>query len=299
MDQARIAELAEQAFAALESGDHVRALAIADQLAAFLPEDALVRVIRSQALLDAGNAEEALSEALRAVELADENDHAHLLLARAAWQSGRFALAQQSFVRAAALSGRKPGVLAEYAWFMACARGPRLGEQAALDALQADAGSSTAWAALGRAQHRLHRLADAQSSLQRALQLDPNNVCAQAATVMLLRAKGEDTKAMALADVMQDNPAAAGFVQSLQRDDQMRNLRKKLLDREDVRRALLAHTRDSTSWYWLPLVIGVVAVFVALCFLLMGDGRAAAAALTPLALLLLWRLYLLIGQRQG
>lgn len=283
MDQATIAELAEEAFRALERGDHVRALQIADQLAAILPDDALVRVIRSQALLDAGNAAEALEEARQAVQRAPENDRAQQLLGRAAWQSHDFALAQQSFERAVEISGRKPALLAEYAWFMACAGAPKFAEAAARRAMRADAACPTAWAALGRAQHRLNRLVDAQNSLGRALELDPNNLSAQAAMVMLLRARGDEAKATALARVMEDNPAAAQFLASAEHEAKAVRLCQRLLEHKMVR------PYDS-AWSPLPFIVGMTVFFVALCFLIMGDRLAAALSLLPLILLCLWRL---------
>ena len=148
MDPGRIEELSDQALDALRNGDHVRALAIADQLTAALPDNPVALAIRAQALLGTDAVAEALAEARRAVELDPQNQYAQRLLGLAAWRHERLTLAQSSLQRAVELSGRKPDLLAEYAWFMASERGPRLAEEAALEAVGADDGSSTAWAGL-------------------------------------------------------------------------------------------------------------------------------------------------------
>ena len=96
------------------------------------------------------------------------------------WHKNRFELAIARF-------GKHPALLSDYAWFMATERGPKLAEAAAHAAIEADAASSTAWAALGLAQFRLHRRGDAEASLRRALELNPNDIYAQSAMVTLLQ----------------------------------------------------------------------------------------------------------------
>ena len=123
MDEHEIRQLAEQALEALRSGNHVRALAIADQLAAVVPDDPDVRAIRAHALLRSGSHDEALDEARRAAELDPQSENVQLLLGMAAWQADRLTLAQQSFERAVELSGHKPFFLEEYAWFMVSTNG--------------------------------------------------------------------------------------------------------------------------------------------------------------------------------
>ncbi len=145
------------------------------------------------------------------------NPYGQLALARAAWRTRRNTLAQQAFEQAVACSGRDADVLAEFAWFMANARGPKLAEATARDAIEADGQSSTAWASLGIALHRLHREHEAEESLSRALELDPNNVQAQSAMLVLLQFRGETGKAAALAEVMQDAAGAEKFVESARR----------------------------------------------------------------------------------
>ena len=53
--------------------------------------------------------------------------------------------------------------------------------------------------ALGLAQFRLHRRQEAEVSLTRALQLDPNDPYAQSVMAMLLQDQRQDSKAVALA----------------------------------------------------------------------------------------------------
>ena len=187
MDDPEVRKLIDQAIAALHGGDFVRVVGIGDQLAAAAPESAVIHSIRAQALLGADAPDESFQEAHRAVALLPEDEHAHLLLAYASWRTQRLTLAQDSFEKAIELSGHRPSSLSDYAWFMASERGPRPGELAAKAAVEADANSSTAWAALGLAQFRLHRRREAEASLRRALQLNPNDIYAQSAMVALLQ----------------------------------------------------------------------------------------------------------------
>ena len=187
MDESDLKRLIHEALAALHQGDDVRAVAIADQMTAAAPDHPAVRAIRAQALLGSDSPEDALAEARRAVDLDPKNAFARLLLGLAAWRAERLSLAQRSLEEALELSGRKPAFLAQYAWFMATKRGPRLAEEAAREAVEADEKSSIAWAALGLAEYRLHRRREAEADLRRALKLDPNDIYAQSAMVVLLQ----------------------------------------------------------------------------------------------------------------
>ena len=66
--------------------------------------------------------------------------------------------------------------------------------------------SSIAWAALGLAEYRLHRRREAEADLRRALKLDPNDIYAQSAMVVLLQEQRQDDRAEALADLLAENP---------------------------------------------------------------------------------------------
>jgi Tfp pilus assembly protein PilF len=234
MNRSDIERLCQQACDALHNGDHVRALAVADQLVAAAPDDLAVRTLRAEALLVSGAGEEALQESRRAVELEPENAVAHRLLGLSAWRCERLTLAQDSLERAVELSGRSPALLSEYAWFMASERGPRPAEQAARDAVAADESSSTAWAALGLAEYRLHRHRQAEASLQRALALDPNDLYAQSAMVVLLQDQRRNSEAMDMADRLHDTPGTEEFLQTVREETKQRNLAKMLVQCQAV-----------------------------------------------------------------
>ena len=234
MNPSDIERLRQQASDALHNGDHVRALAIADQLVAAAPDEVAVRTLRAEALLVSDAGEEALQESRRAVELDPENALASRLLGLSAWRCERLTLAQNSLKRAVELSGRSPALLSEYAWFMASERGPRPAEQAARDALAADETSSTAWAALGLAEYRLHRHRQAEASLRRALALDPRDLYAQSALVVLLQDQRRNSEALDMADRLRDTPGAEEFLQTVREETKERNLAKMLVQRQAV-----------------------------------------------------------------
>jgi len=259
-----IEDLIERAIGALGRADHARALELADQLLAEAPDHPLVRAIRAQALLGSGAGEEALEEAERAVELDPSSVRAHILLGLAAWRTERLTRAQESFQRAVKLSGRKPGVLVDYAWFMASARGPRLAVLAAQDAVDADNGSSTAWAALGLAQFRLRRRQEAEASLKRALQLDPNDPYAQLVMAKLLQDQRQDTKAVALASLLEDTPGTQEDVDSIRREAKKRQIARMLVERHADPESV-SHERRPAWWVW---VLGAVMIIAGLAVII-------------------------------
>jgi Tfp pilus assembly protein PilF len=248
MDESEIRNLIESAVAALGDGDYVRALAIGDQLAAEAPDRASVRAIRAQALLGADAPEESYKEAQRAVELAPADEHAHRLLAMSAWRNGRLAIAQEAFQRAIKICGPLSALLSDYAWFMATERGPKLAKQAAEAAVTADANSSTAWAALGLAQYRLHRRAEAEASLRRALELNPNDIYAQSAMVALLQDRRQDGKAEALVGLLEEHAGTEELVATVREEAKRRLVGRMLVERNvDVD----APAREPRSYFWI------------------------------------------------
>ena len=226
MDDYQRQQRLDQACEALERGAHARALAILDQLVAVDEDSPAVCHLRAHALLRMGNHAEALAEAERGAQLAPRDVYSHRVLCWAAWQAGRLGVAQAALERAIDLSGGSPAALAEYAEFMACARGPRLGEEAARAAIAADGKSATAWAALGIAQYRMHRPKEAEESLKQALALDSDNPRAQWGMVLLLQDKGEHAQADALASFLEHNAGAEQFVADVHREAQRRKRRK-------------------------------------------------------------------------
>jgi Tfp pilus assembly protein PilF len=263
-DSPHIQALLEQAIGALRAEDYVRAVGIADQLAAAAPDNPAVRSIRAQALLGTEAAEEAFDEARRAADLDQDNEHVQQLLALAAWRTQRLTLAQQSFERAVDLSAHKPAVLADYAWFMATERGPRPAEQAATAAVAADDQSSTAWAALGLTQYRFHRRDEAEASLRRALGLNPNDLYAQSAMTVLLQDQRKDAKAEALAGLLEEHPGTEDFVASIREEAKRRRIAQMLLERNvDID----APPREPPRYRWIWIV--AAATLLALLFLLL------------------------------
>ncbi len=274
MEERRIEVLTAEALEALERGDHVRAIAITDQLASEAPDDPLIRVIRARSLLLGGDPEEALAEARKAVQLDPSSSRAQSLLGVAAWRLGRLTLAQQSFETAVRNSGEQAGTLIDFAWFMASERGPRLAEDAALEAVAAAGDSSTAWAALGLSQLRLHRRDDAEQSLRRALALDPDDPYAQYAMTRLLQERRDNTQAVALAGILQDTPGTQSIVAEIRREAKLRQVARKLVERG----AYPSPDRDD-RWH-RPLFWLLAALVVILVLLL------ALQPTTPLAVFL-------------
>jgi Tfp pilus assembly protein PilF len=259
MDESDVGDLIEQAFAALRNEDYVRALAVGDQLVSARPDRAVARAIRAQALLGADSPDESFNEARRAVELSSHDEHAHRLLAMAAWRTGRLALAQESFERAVEHSDRRPMLLGEYAWFMANERGPKLAERSAREAVEADAECSTAWAALGLAQFRLHRRTEAETSLRRALVLNPNDIYAQSAMMALLQDCRNDRQAEALASLLQEHAGTEELVAAVRDDAKQRQIARMLMERNvDITRPSPEPRRY--GWIWMLATSAVVAM---------------------------------------
>lgn len=267
MDPWQIEQLADDARAAMDRGDCLRAVAITDQLVTAAPENAVVRRLRSEALLRSGAGEEALDEARRAAQLDPRDHRAQTLLGLSAWRAGRLTLAQQALEQALELSGRKPGLLADYAWFMASERGPKPAERASNEAVAANPNSSTAWAALGLALLRLHRHEKAQQSLQRALELDPNDPYAQAVMARLLHQQRKDPAAIALTALLAETPGTESLVEEIRDEARSRQLERTLVERKAVREA----THYESRWprrLWLILAAAWLAGLIALGFAL-------------------------------
>ncbi len=286
MNEFEYNQLLDQAIAALECGEHVRAVAIADQLVSIRDDDVVVRNLRTQALLNLKAAGEAFEEAEHAVRLDAHGSQARMLLGMAAWELGRLGLAQEAFERGIELSGNEPELLARYAWFLACERCSKLATAASEEAIRADRNSAMAWAALGLAQLRQHRLPVARESLRRALEIDPNDVHAQSVMLTLLKEQGDDARAEALAEVMGGRPEAEELIQEVRAESHRRRLEKALLEREAIRDSLLAQPRDR-RWFYLA----AIAVVLVVIFLILPRPGALAAFLSiliPLVLLLWW-----------
>lgn len=267
MDQREIEQLTERAREALRKGDDVRAVAIADQLLGAVPDDPLFHAIRAQGLLSSDNVQDAFAEAQLAAELNPHDASVCRVLGLAAWRYERLTLAQESLERAIALSGRNPQLLAEYAWFMASQRGPRLAETAAQQAVQADEASSTAWTALGLAQYRLRRRGEAERSFRRALELDPKDLQAQAAMATLLQEQGKDAQAEVLAELLDGSPGTQQLVESIRRQAKQRQIAKMLVERNALPEPPAGQPpRRSVAWllFGLMMIAGMLGLLVLL-----------------------------------
>ena len=144
---------------------------------------------------------------------------------------------------------------------MASERGPRLAEDAALEAVAAAEGASTAWAALGLTQLRLHRRDEAETSLQRALELDPNDPYAQYAMTRLLQDRRDDTKAVHLASLLQDTPGTSSIVEQIHREAKQRQVARKLVER-GAYPTMDRHDRWYRPWFWLVAAVIVIALLL-------------------------------------
>ena len=169
----------------------------------------------------------------------------------------RLTLAQDSFEKAIELSGHRPSALSDYAWFMASERGPRPGELAAKAAVEANAGSSTAWAALGLAQFRLHRRRNAETSLRRALQLNPQDIYAQSAMVVLLQDMREDDQAEALADLLKVHAGAEDLIENVRKEAKQRRIARMLMERKTE---LDGPTSEPKSYRWIWLLVAAAPI---------------------------------------
>ena len=263
MDRRETGDLIDEARSALEKGDHPRALELTLRLVGQYPRDVEVRLLRAKVLLHADTGNEALCEARQVARMVPANDEAQTLLGLAAWRCGRLTLAQDSLQRAIRLSQRRSGLLADYAWFMAQERGPKLAEVAAREAIAANENSSTAWAALGRAQFRLHRFSEAEASLQRALQLDPNDPYAQQAMMDLLHQRRQDGKAVALASLLQDTPGTEQFVETIRSEAKSRQIAYKLVERRALPEPNFDNPRHRWNWLFVAafLITGLLLLF--------------------------------------
>ncbi len=221
----------ERAQGALRAGNYEYVLALTEEILAYerqLPE---IWALRAKAFAQLQRPLEALEAARRYAAANPDDASAQWELAQYAWRAGRLGLAQQAMEKTLEITGDDPTFLANYAWFLSFERGPRLAEGVARRAVMVAPDSSTAWAALGLAQLRLHRMKEAEASLKRALQLDPNDPCAQCATLFLLKEERENEKAVALAKILEDNPGAEPIADSIRREIARRMMARKLVER--------------------------------------------------------------------
>ena len=295
MDSDRVDQLTERAAQALASGEPLRALALADQLTSHDPEDVTSRILRAHALLATGSFDEALRESQVAIRLEPDNEDAQFVEALAAWRNRDIAEAQRAFKQAVELSGHSDQFIAQYAWFLATERGPRLAIRTAEKLIGTSPGVATAWAALGLAQFRLHRAEQAEKSLRRALQIDPKSPEAQSAMIRLLKRRGEHRQAEAIRDVlMQASKRYSLFV------DEPNDLADN--DDDSSPEVDLKSREQTPATQWGPLQASVIGLTLLTCILALtlvicffakypADLRVAVTSLVVSLLLTvaLWR----------
>ncbi|MCS7236974.1 MAG: tetratricopeptide repeat protein [Thermoguttaceae bacterium] len=236
--------LLEQAEHALEAGDYRHALELTDQILPLAHQIPEVWRVRAKALAFLHRPVDAVEAARRFASTQPGDVSAQWELAQYAWRAGRLGLAQQAMEKAIFLSGQDPQLFAEYAWFLAFERGPRIAEEIAQQAVQLAPNSSTAWAALGLSQLRRHRLKEAEASLGRALRLDPNDPCAQCAMLFLLREERQNEKALALSKILEDTPGTEPIINSIRREATRRMIATKLVERG----VELGSARHAVNW---------------------------------------------------
>ena len=144
--------------------------------------------------------------------------------------------------------------------------------------------SSTAWAALGLVEFRLHRREQAEESLRRALALNPGDVYAQSAMAALLQDQGKDTEAEQFAARMADTPGTEQLVESIREEARQRKLEQLLIQRDIV--------SDPTVGLWprrLAIWLVLISSLIAGIYLVLNPhGPGIVIILFIFPLLLFW-----------
>ena len=206
--------LTNQAASALGEGRPDRALAVLDQLTERYPMKGAVHALKAEALRMMGELEQAYDEARIAVGLDPNSIPGHQALADASWGTDRLSQAQSSYERILELEllqDRLAAAWVRYALFMAYERAPRVAEKAAMKAIDAAPKQPDAWAALGMAQYRDKRAAEAEQSLNHALKIDPDSVHCRWVLANIFKWTGQDDKAAALAKLLEEHPGGKQY----------------------------------------------------------------------------------------
>ncbi len=146
---------------------------------------------------------------------------------------------------------------------MAAERGPKFGERAAREAIDADADSSTAWAALGRAQFRLHQFDEAETSLHRAMTLNPNDIYAQSTMLAVLQERRQDQRAEPLVDLLAAHAGTEEMLAAVRSDAKQRQIDRMLVERR-VPIAEPPRAPSSVAWIWLLAGVTLVGLLFAI-----------------------------------
>jgi len=266
-----VAELTDS----LEKRDHVRTVALADQLLANFPDEPHFLWWRSIGLLAMGEPAAALEDATKAVTGNGEVYQYHLWVAYAAAGLGRKQQVREAFEKAVEVSVGAPEALAEYAVWMSSECGPKLAEDVARRAVAAGAEQPRSWAALGLSLWRQKRHTEAESCLKRALELDPECSFAQAVMADLLAGTGRRVEAAHLATLMDDG-SANEFSEQIQQDAAEQQAWKRVLESDSY----LAETRYQFNWKKearRAVAWGVVIGLIVLSFVVLFSGYSIVA----------------------
>ena len=117
---------------------------------------------------------------------------------------------------------------------------------------------------MGLAQFRLHRRSEAETSLRRALELNPNDIYAQSAMVTLLQDRRQDSKAVALAGLLEEHAGAEDMVAAVRDEAKRRRIGRMLVERKVDLDAPPRQPRCA-AWVWVLAVatlIGLLFSFV-------------------------------------
>lgn len=281
----------ERAQLALQAGNYQYALALTEELLPKAEQIPEVWAVRAKAFCRLQRPLDALEAARRYAAARDSDPAAQWDLAQYAWRAGRLGLAQQAMEKALELTGQDPTLLAEYAWFLAFERGPRVAEEVARRAVERVPESAVAWAALGLAQLRRHRIKEAEKSLGRALKLDPNDPCAQCAMLFLLNEERQNEKAVALSKIVEDHPGSEPIVRSIRQEVTRRMIATKL-----VERGVAFGTPRSISLWWrvvMWMIAGLAAGWMLFIFQAKDIGTIALCIAVPF--LCTWLIIRLFG----
>ena len=263
MDPREIRDLIDEARSALESGDHPRALELTLRLVGECPQERQGPPAAGQSAAVRGRGRRGVGRSP-----AGSQNGARQRRSPDASRAGRLAQRAIDSGPGIAPAGDPPfrtpsGPVGRLRLVHGPGARPKLAEVAAREAIAANENSSTAWAALGRTQFRLHRYAEADASLQRALKLDPNDPYAQQAMMDLLHQRRQDGKAVALASLLQDTPGTEQIVEKIRSEVASRQIARKLLERRAMPEPNFDNPRHRWNWLFVAafLMTGLLLLF--------------------------------------
>jgi len=255
-------EIHDEAWELIRGDSHISALALLDQSVEEYPGCVELIATRAFVLMRMGNMADALKEADKVIAQDPSVILAMLVAADCACELGRLGHAQTYYEQALQQTDDDPNVLCEYAHFLAVHRGPRVAEEVAQKAVKVSPKSSEAWSALGMAQFRLHEHAVAESSLQRALALNPNDDRAKWYLSWILQETDRVGEAESLGSLI-ESPELEEFKKSLHASNVRRKSLDMLFQRQDFCDSFFgAEQHRGIRRYAIPIIKGMVITIV-------------------------------------